>query len=248
MSRIYQAPPIVEAICELRFQPDQPWDWTIPGLLYAKIKDEFPQKKEEYAVPVQVRPEPREIAYSLGRSLAKMQFVREDGSAMVQVGPHLLAVNHLKPYPRWGAFKEMIAETFDVYREVAQPQGLLRIGLRYINRIEIPSERVRIEDYLGAVPVVPEELPQTFATWAQRVEIPMGDINGVLILQSGSLREADQSNVVFLLDLDLGTADVGELSLDDALAWIESAHDGIEAAFEACITDRARELFKEVGS
>ena len=248
MSRIYQAPPIVQAICELRFQPDQPWDWTIPGLLYAKIKSEFPQKREEYAVPVQGRPEPQEIAYSLGRSLAKMQFVRKDDSAMVQVGPHMLAVNLLRPYPRWNAFKEMIAQTFDVYREVAQPQGLQRIGLRYINRIEIPADRVRIEDYLEAIPVVPEELPQTFATWAQRVEIPMDDISGVLILQSGSLREAGQSNVVFLLDLDMGTTNAEVLPLDDALTWIESAHDGIEMAFEACITDRARELFREVRS
>ncbi len=248
MSRIYQAPPIVEAICELRFRPDQLWDWTIPGLLYAKIRDEFPMKKDEYAVPVQVRPEPREIAYSLRGPLAKMQFVREDGGAMVQVGPHLLAVNHLKPYPRWSAFKEMIARTFDVYREVAQPEGLQRIGLRYINRIEIPGERVRIEDYLKAVPVVPEELPQTFTTWAQRVEVPMAGIDGVLILQSGSIREEGQSNLVFLLDLDLGTSEAKGLSLGDALTWIESAHDGIETAFEACITDSTRELFKEVSS
>ena len=85
-----------------------------------------------------------------------MQFLQEDEGAMVQVGPNLVAVNHLKPYSNWETFKQMIARSLEAYKKVADPQAINRIGLRYINRIEIPDQRkVEIEDYVLAVPQVP---------------------------------------------------------------------------------------------
>jgi uncharacterized protein (TIGR04255 family) len=248
MSRIYENPPIIEAICEFRFEPSQPWDWTVPGLVYAEIKNDFPEKREERTVPLQVHPGPQEVTYSLSPALAKMQFLRKDESAMIQVGPDLLAVNQFKPYPQWDATKEPISRALAVYRKVAVPKALRRIGLRYVNRIQIPEEQVRIDDYLLATPKAPEKLPQFFATWAQRIEIPIEDANGMLVLQAGSVREKEQSSVVFLLDLDFVTLDPRRVALEDALDWVDAAHCEIEQAFEACITDKARKLFKEVTS
>jgi uncharacterized protein (TIGR04255 family) len=247
MSTIYENPPIVEAICEFRFEPGQPWDLTVPGLAYAKLKGEFPKRRGVPGFQVEwLRGSgPTETAQGLASQIARIQFLREDEKALVQVADNFLAINHLKPYPAWQVFREMISRGLEAYREVAIPKGFKRIGLRYINRIAVPEERVEIEDFLVAVPKIPAVLPQVFAAWAQRVEVPFEDANGVLALQSGSVK-GEEAAQAFLLDLDFTSLKPQEVTLDKAMDWVERAHELVENAFEACITPRARELFKEV--
>lgn len=246
MGRLYEKPPLVEAVCELRFHPEPDWDWTIPGLLYPKICDEFPKKRER----------PRyQLALDQGRDDQKrsvqgqitqwIQFLREDETALVQVGPRILTVNKLKPYDDWRSFRGLIERVWKAYREVVSPDAIDRVGLRYINRIEIPDPQVEIESYLGAVPRIPDSLPQLYASWLQRTEIPLLDDNGMLVIQTGSARETDESCSIFMLDLDLRSA-FEAIQLDTVMGWIERAHSRIEEGFEACITDKTRELFQEI--
>lgn len=49
-----------------------------------------------------------------------------------------------------------------------------------------------------------------------------------------------------MLDLDYFLAKPGQVALDDLLEWVEAAHSRVEKVFEACITDRLRQMFEEV--
>ena len=42
----YKNPSIVEALCEFTFAPETPWDSTIFGRLYERLKENFPQREE----------------------------------------------------------------------------------------------------------------------------------------------------------------------------------------------------------
>ncbi len=243
MSKIYENPPVVEAICEFRFEPGQPWDITVPGLVYAKLKDEFPKRREP-SFPAEWLPGPAEVKQTLASQLARIQFLREDEQALVQVADNFLSINHLRPYPTWQVFRQMVSRALAVYREIVLPQGFRRMGLRYINRIAVPEERVEIESFLVAVPRIPARLPQVFTAWAQRVEVPFEGANGVLALQTGSV-QGEEAAQAFLLDLDFATLKPQEVALDQAMVWVEQAHGIVENAFEECLTDKARELFKE---
>lgn len=241
MGRLYRNPPIIEALCEFRFEPSQLWDWTIIGLVYDRIKDEFPERKQQNNIQVAIRAQEAEITQQW-----QMQFWRRDNKALVQVGVDLLTVNLLKPYPNWQTFKELIARMLTIYRDIANPKGFQRIGLRYINRIEPPEEKARIEDYLLTFPIVPSEMPQTYSHWFQRMVIPFEQVNGLLVLHAGSVQGERQQKFAFLLDLDFGTLQGNAVALDQALDWLEQAHSVVEQVFEACITDKARTLFEEV--
>lgn len=247
--RIYKDPPLIEALCEFQFVPDQPWDWTIPGLFYREVDSEFPIRRQSNPFQVEVSAG-TEISFAPNviSNAERMQFVRQDGGALIQIGPNTLAVNHLKPYSSWENFKQMIGRALNVYRKVASPQAISRIGLRYINRLEFPGlQSVDIESFLLAAPAVPSVVPQVFSSWMQRVEIPFEEANGLLALQSSSLREEGQQNVAFLLDLDFISLRAELVTLDSAMNWVERAHDEVEKTFEACITDEARQLLGEAG-
>src|SRR5258705_1897664 len=115
MPRTYKKPPLIEALCELRFEGSQPWDWTIPGLVYERIRDQFPKKRQENALEVSVQPGENQILQQMKAGVAKMQFLRDDESALIQIGPDLLAVNQLRPYQSWKAFKALILENMRIY-------------------------------------------------------------------------------------------------------------------------------------
>lgn len=105
---------------------------------------------------------------------------------------------------------------------------------------------VKMEDYLLATPKLPEPLPQEFESWVQRVEVPVSEQNGKLIIQAGSIRDGKSENIAFLLDIDFIVQKTDQaIPLESASNVIEAAHEQVENAFEACITDNARTLFKE---
>jgi uncharacterized protein (TIGR04255 family) len=246
MAEPYKNPPLIEVVCEFRFQESRPWDLVFSGLIFDKVRSKFPISSQrndfEFLLNNQ---ESQQTVVQRAISI----FSREDERALIQISPNLLSVNHLKPYPTWPIFKEMIKEVFHTYVNIVNPMGITRIGLRYINRIEIPygeDQSLKIEDYLTVYPKTPIEIPDTFTSWGQRVEVPFKSPEGLLILQTANVRENNVPNsAVFLVDLDFVTFPDSNISLKNALDWIQKAHDEvIEKTFENCITEKTRLYFR----
>jgi uncharacterized protein (TIGR04255 family) len=245
ISRKYRKPPVSEAVCEFRFEPSSTWDLTIPGLIYDRIKQDFPKRKLAKAVEFSVVAGPEGIAQQ-SMTTDRMQFLREDEKALIQVDRDLLAINHLKPYPTWETFLPLIRQGFEAYIQVTNPRAIHRIGLRYINRIEIPGKRAELQDYLELRPSIGPDLPQDFGPFLVKVGIPYSEGQDILSLQSASAIPHVLETIPVVLDLDYYLAVPGRVPLEDAFSWIETAHTRVEEAFEACITDRLRVMFEEV--
>lgn len=246
MSRKYKNPPLIEAVCEFQFAQKSEWDIAIPGLIYGELKGDFP-------IRVQV---PNEIGFTMtptpeGGSQPqvyaasdRIQFYREDKKALVQVGPHLLTINHLKPYPTWEDYLPLIRHAYSIYRNVAQPEGLERIGLRYINRLDIPDTNVELEDYFQFYPHIGTELPQNFGSFIVGGQFIFGDTDALKV-QMASAQPERPSHMGVVLDLDYSTLAANDIKLENAHEWLQVAHDRLEQAFEACLTDKLRAIFEE---
>lgn len=244
MNRQYKKSPLVEALCEFQFIPGQPWDVTIPDLFYEKISGEFPIKKQQLGVGISFQPRGIGIAQEM-EMLQRIQFFKTDETALVQVGINLLAINQLKPYPSWNAFKPLILQNLTRYLEIAKPKGFKRIGLRYINKIEFDKDSIELGHYLKYSPFIPPELPQKSVGFHFRVEIPYQDGRDHLVVILASAIPQKANCLSLFLDLDYFIAKPDGISLDQAPDWIEQAHSAVENAFEACITDECRKLFGE---
>lgn len=247
MGRKYSNPPIEEALCEFQFVPSQPWDITIPGLFYDRIKEEFPEKQQQMGFGLSFQPKEGGIAeHKIELAPPRMQFFRTNKSALVQVGPNLLTINHLRPYPSWENFKPLILDSLMKYQEITKPKGLKRIGLRYINKIEFNKGPIELSDYFNYYPFIPQKLPQIHSAFNVRIEIPYEGGRDHLLLALASMVPEKPDVLSLLLDIDYIMAKSEGISLNETLDWIENAHTAIENAFEACITDRCRNLFGEV--
>jgi uncharacterized protein (TIGR04255 family) len=97
--RRYQHDPLGEVMCEFRLAPEVPWDPTIPGLIYERLREEFPEKRERLAQETQIIQTPHGFQQEI-RSAEMAVFSQQDGRTIVQVAPRLLTVNRLRPYWR----------------------------------------------------------------------------------------------------------------------------------------------------
>jgi uncharacterized protein (TIGR04255 family) len=241
MHNTYINPPVTEALCEFEFVPDQPLDITVVGLFYEKIRSEFPKRQQQMAIASL----PEKGAFGLTMHL-RVQFSRSDGSAVVSASPEVLTVSLLKPYTKWQDFKSLVLSNFEIFKEIISPKCLKRIGLRYINRFdfsESPTER--LEDNFNFHPTVPQDLPQHYAVFADRVEIPYEEGRNRFGIALHTMSEKPDV-LSFILDLAYYTAtpeSAESVALDGIGQWIETAHDRIEDAFEKCITERCRTRF-----
>jgi len=240
----YKNPPIVEALCEFQFVPAQPWDLTITGLFYDKIKDDFPEKQQQTRFGVGFRPTEAGVEQKVEMT-PRMQFRRKDQTALIQSGPNLLVINHLKPYPTWKDFRLMILQNLETYQEIAKTKGFKRIGLRYINRIEIPEKLIEVTDYFRLYPFIPPDLPQTHGAFNVRIEIPYEEDRDRLLLTLARISSKETDKIAIMLDLDYIMTTPEKICFKELKGWIDKAHTVIENAFEACITDKCRNLFKE---
>lgn len=245
MAKKYQTPPIIEAVCEFRFEPSAPWDLTIPGLVYERVRKDFPKRSLAALQELRIEASPGGFKQS-SDSNEGMQFSREKENVFIRIARDILSVNYLKPYATWDAFCPLIHQAFEAYREVAKPAGIRRVGLRYINRIEIPGSPVKLEDHLHFYPFLAPHLPQTFGDFLVAIAIPYNDSRDILRLQTGSAPVQAPDRVGLLLDLDYFLATPGAVAMDSVSAWVQLAHDRVEEIFEGCITDPLRKVFEEV--
>ena len=244
MGKKYKNPPVVEALCEIFFIGSK-WDGTVPGMFFHRIKADYPKKKEIDHIGVEVSISPEIQNTKTVRGGQRIQFIKEDNSQMVQIEKDLLVVNQLRPYPKFENWKPTIDRMLKVYGELAQPAGIKQIGIRYINRVVIPSSSFKREDYFKLYPQVPSDLAEGHGKFMLRLEIPPKHKGHQLVITYGTTPADSPETSAEMLDLYDTYSAFNPLPLDGNKDCIIKAYENIEAAFENAITQKLRDLFEE---
>jgi uncharacterized protein (TIGR04255 family) len=256
MSIQYKNPPIREVVCEFRFQEGSPWDLSVPGLIYSKMSDEFPRKlisqTPEISTTIVGAPEGRAQQtlrqLSVGLIHDSLRFWRsEDDFGFISVATNRISVSHSRPYPSWEVLLPIIMRTFNAYKDTAQPKGLQRIGLRYINEIYFDLSNIDLEDYFDFYPFQGPGLPQNIASFNCSIGSLFNDNRDGLRLQMTSPTLQQPGGVTVLLDLDYFLHEPLSVDLENVSDWLNSAHKQIEDTFEGCLKDSLRAKFQGEG-
>jgi uncharacterized protein (TIGR04255 family) len=244
--RRYERPPIVEALCEMYFAGSH-WDPTLPGLFYEKVRTAYPEKSQlaQGGIELQISPgqapETRQVVVE-----PRMRFARRDNSRLLQVTRDLLILNQLLPYPHYEEWRDELHSILDIYRELAAPTGIVRLGMRYINSIKVPRPLFPVEDYFRVYPEIPPQLGPSHGFFMLQVQMPPVCTGHQLTLTLGTGPPQEPGTVCFLLDL----YDVIQLAGRDAFGEVgrlmDEAHANIVHTFENTITDNSRKLFGEI--
>jgi len=157
------------------------------------------------------------------------------------------ACSRLAPYTEWGEFRRRGEAAWQAFRRQADSIALSRLGVRYVNRIDVPSESgsVNVQDYLTIFPTVPAAGAKLLTQYAMQVASAIGEDECNFVLNTGSVPSPLIGYSSFVLDLDVYRE--SNLPLKDDTLWeiVERMRRHKNRLFESCITDRARELFNQ---
>ena len=228
-------PPLVEAVCEFRFAPTDQWDLTVPGRLYDRIHQEFPLREQAQSFTLQLGEGAQPVVPAVQRTSDRVLMHRENRSALVQVGPHQLAVHHKLPYPGWADYYALIERMLGMYLKIV-PSTPARVGLRYINQIPLSSTEMteEIGSLITLDPPIPAEIDRPLENFYQRYELQYDDPEGILIHQTGLMQSPEGERIV-VLDLDFGSLPESAPDVADAASWLQAAHDRVEEAFQTSV-------------
>lgn len=167
----YRRAPIAEAVIEIRCV--LPGDVSLQDLLPTVDREEFPVVERAMTLENRVEISDEGMhSQTTGRQFGHV-FRRADGSRVVQVRLDGFSFSRLPPYDRWEAFVEEAEKQWTRYRRLAKPERVTRLGVRFINKLEIPSPQVEIKDYLRIAVDVPAYLPQRLSGYFLQTEVPL---------------------------------------------------------------------------
>jgi len=243
--RHYPHAPITEAVISLGCQ--SPSECTLEDLLqiHALLKMDYPKYAPQFKMQFEVdRAEPKGTISP--PETTGYQWLSGDGRRIVRLALDEFAFSQLAPYDRWETLYAEAKRIWDAYELVLHPKCVNRVAVRFINRIDIPDPEgkgVDLDIYFRLAPRIPPELPQVMRTYFVRLELPLQERNGILIVTQTAVPPPLPGLVSAILDLDVIMQGI---EMDTVTAWrtVEELRDQKNVAFEASITDAARELFK----
>jgi uncharacterized protein (TIGR04255 family) len=240
----YRREPIVEAILDIRVATAA--EHTLPRLAQANsgLDEQYPSRLPVFRQKIQGTISAAGPDVTADQTTIGFVFVSADKQQQYQVTADGLTFNRLAPYIGWAAFREEARKIWTQFKSVLGDAVVVsRLGLRYINRIEIPANGpVELGDYFTTVPHAAPELPQPMTGFFMRIETPLPSVDGALAVVVAGTPAKKPAHVGVLLDIDVSKTVSSAVSDDEMWSTIELLRDAKNAAFEACITDKTREL------
>ena len=246
MSKTYKNPPLLEAVCEFRFELSGKASTKQVSAFYEKIKGSFPVSKKGKVGSIELKVEPDK---SSGKNQMTHkenfyefdQYFSQDEKYSIQLDGGRVSIHRVKPYISWTDFFPLIKLVYSSYIQSFSPTKVLRIGLRYVNEIILPSENFVLQDYFNINASFP------FFSKESQKSIFLGSVfeqeegRDAIKIQFTEKQIKKTSEKVFVLDFDYFLTTPSILS-NRVEKWVEEAHNKIEGAFNGIISDKIKLL------
>jgi uncharacterized protein (TIGR04255 family) len=167
-------------------------------------------------------------------------------SEIALIWPSALIVSQLAPYPGWDAFFARFVRDWKLWKKVSAFRRIIQIGIRYINRIDVPIESGVIEEseFLNVYPIIPSRFGH-FRGYGVQAQLYLEDIDCNLTINSAAVQSPLVGHGSFLLDIDVFRTNNPPQNEEEIFGLLNKVRVKKNEAFEACITNRARELFQK---
>ncbi|WP_170229862.1 TIGR04255 family protein [Polyangium fumosum] len=174
----------------------------------------------------------------------------QDKSRAVQGRLDGFTVNHVNSYKDWESLRLQAQELWRLYADVAHPVRVVRIALRYVNRLELLAD-APLERSLRTLPKINSALPQHPTNHFMRLVLPFPESRQVVLTQAtedvdllgNGMHEAGNS-VGLLLDLDAFVSRSFDPRSSDMWAEFEQLREIKNLCFFESLTPEALERYR----
>lgn len=246
----YLHPPVQEAIVELKFNAAKPYDELKK---YSKrFENDYPINEDitSFSQNFGVSPDSKQINVTTHHSLAGIRHLSTDFSSILLLNGDSITTAQSAPYIGWDRFCKQVEKNWTVFSRLSKILQVSRIGVRYINRIDIPYEDnksdTNVKEYLTFFPDVPafssrpvDEFAMTVSAFTDNERWQARVTTGRAVIQP----LVNHLSIVF--DIDIFTTKKIDGKFSDHFNLLNEARREKNKIFEMYITDKARALFNE---
>jgi len=241
---IFPNAPITEAVLNIKVQPSGAVALSDLREFHAPIKARFPDESEKRVFHANIKLE-KNVTSTGGENRAIGYLFRsQQDKKVVQYRFDGFTFNKLTPYEKWSAFKSEAMELWKPYFGKIQPKKIVRIALRYINRIEVPPTIKDFGEYFLTAPKIAPNLPQGINNFLMRIELPNTEIPATAVITQTMDKPTKSKNLPLILDIDVFSQVEYGKDMDRIWDDFEKIRIFKNELFFNSITDKAKELFR----
>jgi len=240
----YEKAPITEALIDIRVELSSELRFEDLGAFRKHVGSDYPREETRNLSQALLQFGPS-VQASAQQQPWGFMFRNENNTQVVQVRLDGFTFSRLEPYENFEHLRDEAGRLWDIYRELVRPKRVARIAVRYINQLNLPGTRVEPEDYLKTFPHLSEDLPRDlrdFGPFLMSLRVPQPDLNGLLVINEAGTPPKKPETVSIILDLDLSIESPAIGSEEEMWALFQKLRERKNLYFEACITDKTREL------
>jgi uncharacterized protein (TIGR04255 family) len=247
----YANAPIIEAVIDFRVELPEGTSVDVFRDLQTRLPGPYLPTQELNEAKFEIRPDSATPVRGAVSDRVGFRFDRADGQRVLQAKLESFSYSFLPPYTEWPVFRDEARALWAVYRDACRPTHIVRVAVRYINRIDIPLKQasaegmLRLDDYFGTYPHLADGLTHNaMAGFIMQIPVVQPDIESVVLVKQAVVPPPRPGFLSVVLDLDLFRDVRWDPKDEDALwAFMEKLRIRKNEIFEASITDKTRELF-----
>lgn len=238
----YARAPIISAVIEFRLVSE------ITSRDFERLKVKFLQLKwhAEEQIEFQLQLQPGATVPAPIQRVSGLRYTAPDADKVIAVDLRSYSMTVLPPYMGWQALLDAFWTHHATWREIAGKRALGRIGVRYVNRFDIPTENgkaIELRDYLNFTTTEPALLDEPVRGIHMQVNggIKADDLRVNLSTTTVESPIIDHASVTLDIDLYREGVDVPQ-SDADIEAYLGVIRHRRTEIFEQCITDEMRRV------
>jgi len=237
--------PIAEAVIEIKAAVARPVPDEAFDTLQGKLADRYPKHDAMRLARAGLSFKGDEVsAHPPVSQRLGVRLASSDGKDVVMATSASIIVSRLHPYQSWVTLVTEARRLWPIYCQLVQCTEVTRLGVRCINRIELPAqENIDLDSIFTAGPKVPPALSQTVEQYTTRVVLPYPDKGATLAIVQALDRPSTLPHEA-LLDID-AYAEV-KMKPDDADLWrqLDVLHDLRNEGFFGSLQESVWETYK----
>lgn len=242
-----KSPPISEALIDIKVKLPKSFKIEILRAAPERLTNNYPEiEKQKFFLGIHKISDGKHHAITEEEGLNGFFYKSNDKKDIVQFRRDGFTYNRLHPYTNWDYLIQRAKQTYPIYKEIAKPEAIARLAVRYINHIKIPLPVDDLSEYFSDPPNIPDELPQNVLNFLNRVGLNGFDdnirANITQILKSET--HDIKSQIVMLLDIDVYKTINARIEGDEIWEYFEKFREIKNKIFFKYITEKTVELFE----
>jgi uncharacterized protein (TIGR04255 family) len=238
-------PPIAEALVDLRVVNNPLVDAKLLEPIERELAARYPKFEKPHRLEGTLKFEGRGVTTDT-KDLGFIGIVGKssEGNRTAQFRKDGFTLNQLPPYPGGDALLTEAMVLWALYRNVVNPDAVVRIALRYIDRLELPYRSGDpFSRFLTAAPEMPQGAPQQLVSFLTRVVAEDSEIPAVAIVTQTLEAKPEPAPVDVVLDIDVFRQGDFQTDENSLRAELERLRELKNRIFFSLLTDAALELY-----